>query len=158
MKTASLSELRTELKNHPPEAVMEMFLRLIKFKKENKELLSYLLFEADDEQAYVDGVCGEIDLLFKEINRRNISQTKKSLQKILRLVAKYAKFSGNKRTEVDLHLHFCKKLRAMPIPKSKNSVIEKIYFRQFMRLRKMIEALHPDLQFDYEEVMVKLAL
>ncbi len=158
MKAASLSELRNELNHLPPEVVMDLCIRLIKYKKENKELLSYLLFEADDEPAFVEGVCKEVDLLFKEINRRYISQTKKSLQKILRIVAKYAKYSGQKRTEVDLHIYFCQKLRAMPIPRSKNSVIEKIYTRQFFKIRKLLEALHPDLQYDYEEVMVKLAL
>lgn len=158
MKAASLSELRSELNRLPSEVVMDLCIRLIKYKKENKELLSYLLFEADDEQAYLESVYQEMDMLFKEINRRNLSQTKKSLQKILRMVAKYAKYSGQKRTEVDLHIHFCQKLRAMPIPKSKNNVIEKIYARQFFKIRKLIETLHPDLQYDYEEVMVKLAL
>ncbi|MFZ4456770.1 MAG: hypothetical protein ACOYOT_11170 [Bacteroidales bacterium] len=158
MKAASLSELRTELNHLPPEVVMDLCIRLIKYKKENKELLSYLLFDADDEKAYLEGVCLEIDSLFKEINRRNISQTKKSLQKILRIISKYAKYSGQKRTEIDLYIHFCQKLRAMPIPRSKNSVIEKIYARQFFKIRKLLESLHPDLQYDYEEVMVKLAI
>ncbi|MDD2799288.1 MAG: hypothetical protein PHV20_11910 [Bacteroidales bacterium] len=158
MKAASLSELRTELNHLPPEVVMDLCIRLIKYKKENKELLSYLLFDAEDEKAYLEGVCLEIDSLFKDINRRNISQTKKSLQKILRVIAKYAKYSGQKRTEIDLYIYFCQKLRALPIPRSKNSVIEKIYARQFFKIRKLLESLHPDLQYDYEEVMVKLAM
>lgn len=158
MNTASINELRSELRRLSPDEVMDLCIRLIKFKKENKELLSYLLFESDDEKSFIESVCTEVDSLFAEINRRNTAQAKKSVLKIARLISKYSKYSGNKRTEVELLLYFCKKLRSWPMPRSKNNVFEKIYFRQFMRLRKMIEALHPDLQYDYEEDLVKLVL
>ena len=61
MKAASLSELKQELVTLPPKTVLELCLRLAKFKKENKELLSFLLFEAHNEEGYVQDIKKEID-------------------------------------------------------------------------------------------------
>ena len=54
MKTASISELKQELQYRSEKEIMELCLRLARFKKENKELLTYLLFEAQDEEAYLE--------------------------------------------------------------------------------------------------------
>jgi hypothetical protein len=158
MKAASLNQLRTELNHLPPETVMELCIRMIKFKKENKELLSYLLFEADDEQAYVENIRLEMDLLFKEVNGRNLTQSKKTLQKTLRIIGKYAKYSGSKRTDVDLHIYFCQKMKECGQHLSRKTAISNIYVRQIARISKTIAMLHPDLQYDYQEVMEKLGL
>ena len=48
MKASTVSELKEELKHLPPAQLLELCLRLARFKKENKELLTYLLFEAHD--------------------------------------------------------------------------------------------------------------
>ena len=52
MKTASLKQVKEELFYKSDQELVELCLRLIRFKKDNKELLSYLLFEMDDEDAY----------------------------------------------------------------------------------------------------------
>ena len=52
MKTVSLSELKRALQNVPLGDLPDLCLRLAKYKKENKELLTYLLFEADDEPEF----------------------------------------------------------------------------------------------------------
>ena len=44
MKAATIIELKQELNNTSPAIVSELCLRLARFKKENKELLTYLLF------------------------------------------------------------------------------------------------------------------
>ena len=50
MRSASVHEIKQELLTLKPAELVELCLRLAKFKKENKELLNYLLFEAQDEQ------------------------------------------------------------------------------------------------------------
>jgi hypothetical protein len=45
--------------------------RLARFKKENKELLSYLLFEAHDERAFIAGVKTYIDTEIDAIPREH---------------------------------------------------------------------------------------
>ena len=49
MKPASLSLLKRELENLSAKEVQELCLKLAKYKKDNKELLSYLIFDSGDE-------------------------------------------------------------------------------------------------------------
>ena len=64
MKAASLSEIKKELKSIPQEVLVEMALRVAKYKKENKELLSYLLFESHNESSYIDSVKAEVESMY----------------------------------------------------------------------------------------------
>ncbi len=56
MKAVTIKELKQELNHLSPKEVMDLCLRLSRFKKENKELLTYLLFEASDEAHYIESV------------------------------------------------------------------------------------------------------
>lgn len=151
MKAASLKEIKTELATLHPARIGELCLRMARFKKENKELLSYLLFEAFDEKAYVDDVKSEIDQLFKEVNRGNLYLAKKNVRKILGVANKHIKYSGSKQTEVEVLIHFCKKIRKLGVPLYANTALGNIYFRQFQKIEKALATLHEDLQFDYAE-------
>ena len=68
MKAATVAQLKIELKFRDTEELLELCLRLSKFKKENKELLTYLLFEAHNEEGYIQTVQEELDEMFSEIN------------------------------------------------------------------------------------------
>jgi hypothetical protein len=129
--------------------MLEVCLRLAKYKKENKELLTYLLYEADDEENYVRKVKAEIDLLIPEINRSNIYYIKKSLRKILRFTNKHIRYSGNKQTEADLLIHFCRRFRELNIPPRKSTALSNLYQNQVLKIKKALRTLHEDLQFDY---------
>ena len=48
MQTTSLSELKKELSIMPKDKLVDVCTKLIRFKKENKELLHYLLFESNN--------------------------------------------------------------------------------------------------------------
>ena len=78
-----------------------------RFKKENKELLTYILFESADEQSYIVSVKRGIDEEFEQINRSSTYFIKKSIRKILRNTRKYIRYSGKKETEVELLIYFC---------------------------------------------------
>ncbi|HEY4786397.1 MAG TPA: hypothetical protein VIH57_10130 [Bacteroidales bacterium] len=151
MKAASLKEIKTELNTLHPQQIQELCMHMAKFKKENKELLTYLLFEAHDEKAYITGVKSEIDELFDEVNKSNTYFAKKNIRKILRITNKYVKYSGSKQTEVELRIYFCKKLRKTGIPLPVNTVLGNIYLRQFQKITQLVATLHEDLQFDYSE-------
>ena len=149
MDTASISIIKKELKLLPPETVAEHCLRLAKFKKENKELLSYLLFEAGNEQAFVKQVQEEINEQFKNLNRSSIYLAKKTVRKVLKTTNKYIKFSPHKTSEIELRIYFCKKLRRSGLPVSRSKVLRNMYHRQIGRIDKVLSMLHEDLQFDY---------
>src|SRR3989339_1593187 len=111
MKAVTVKELNQELINRTPKELRDLCLRLSRFKKENKELLTYLLFEASDEIMYVESVKEEIDRQFKEVNRKSYYFIKKGVRRILLNTRKYIRYSQNKKTEVDLHIHYCTRLR-----------------------------------------------
>ena len=71
MKAVSIKILKDELKHKDSKELMELCLKLARFKKENKELLTYLLFEAHDEEQYISMVKEEISVLFSEINTKS---------------------------------------------------------------------------------------
>jgi Zn finger protein HypA/HybF involved in hydrogenase expression len=151
MKAAVISQLKQELKNRPSNEILEICLRLARFKKENKELLSYLLFDVHDEQTYIESVKNEIDRQFEEINKINIYFAKKSIRKIVRTTNKFIRYSGLKQTEVELLLHFCKRLNDSGIPMNKSITLNNIYISQIQKIKKDISTLHEDLQYDYGE-------
>ena len=151
MKSASIKEIKTEISRLHPDEVMELCIRMAKFKKENKELLSYLLFESIDEKEYIKNTKLQIDELFKEVNRTNSYQAKKTIRKILRVTQKQIKYSGIKQTEVELLIHFCKQLKKLGMPIPINSTLGNMYLRQYDKINKTLATLHEDLQFDYTE-------
>jgi hypothetical protein len=150
MTTASLPELRRAINNVPSADLPELCIRLARFKKENKELLSYLLFESDDEPEYIRKIKAEIDDLFSELNRNTPYLTKKGIRKTLAFTNQRIRYSGQKRTEVELLIHFCKKFKK-EVPFRYNITIKNIYLRQVQRIKKTIGTLHEDLQFDFSE-------
>jgi len=151
MKTASLKEIKTELNRVHPARLLELCIQMAKYKKENKELLTYLLFDSYDEKAYINEVKSHMDSLFKEVIRSNSYLAKKSIRKILGVVNKQIKYSGSKQTEVELLIHFCKNLRKSGFTLPMNSTLGNIYWRQIQKINKSLATLHEDLQFDYSE-------
>ena len=77
MKASTVVQLKKELETLNPEHLKELCLRLARFKLENKELLTYLLFESEDESYYIEGIKEEVDRLFIEINTKSYFYIKK---------------------------------------------------------------------------------
>ena len=71
MKPAGVKAIKEELKIRSREELIELCLNLSKFKKENKELLTYLLFEADDENYLKKRNKEKIKTQFEEVNRKS---------------------------------------------------------------------------------------
>ena len=149
MKAATIHELKNELTELPADRLAELCIRLAKFKKENKELLTYLLFESFDEQAYVENIKTAIRDEFDAINRSSLYFVKKSLRKILRTINKYIRYTGSAETEVKLLLFFCNTLKDSGIPIKRNAVIQNIYDNQLKKIAKAIASMHEDLQYEY---------
>lgn len=149
MKTASVKELRTALAERSPKELLEICLRLSRFKKENKELLTYLLFEASDEMGYINSVKQLMDEEFSGINAKSYFYIKKSIRKILRNTKKYIRYSQKKETEVELLLYFCQKLQEFRPSIARNRVLKNLYYRQLEFIERKLEKLHADLQYDY---------
>lgn len=156
MKAATVSEIKKELSYRSPQELLELCLRLSKFKKENKELLTYLLFESLDEEEFIQNIKAEIDLEFKAINTKNFFYIKKSIRKILRNIKKYSRYSLKKETEAELLIYFCYKLKDFTPSIKKNTTLVNLYQRQLLAVKKIIFTLHEDLQYDYERELEEL--
>ncbi len=153
MKTASLKEIKKELENAPPTILLELCLKLTKFKKENKELLTYLLFEEHDEKSYVAGVKEILDELFLTVNKTQLYFAKKTIRKIVRIANKYIKYSNSSTTEPDVLLHICEKISELNLNLSKNTALQNIYFSQIKKIKKAINLMHEEEQYDYLKML-----
>lgn len=150
MKAVTVKQIKDELKHRSQSELMELSLKLARFKKENKELLTYLLFEAHDEESYIQSVKDLVDELFDQINTKSFFYIRKSVRKILSLTKKYIRYSKKKETEVELLLHFCKRLREFKPSISRSPRLTNVYLTQLKLTKKALSYLHEDLQYDYQ--------
>jgi len=156
MKAVSIAQIKKELKHRDPEEHVELILALARFKKDNKELLTYLLFEAEDEEMYIQIIKDEIDELFSEINTNHIYYVRKSSRKILSRIKKYIRYSKKKSTEAALLMHFCSQLKEAKPEYPKSPQLENMFDRQIAVIEKAIDTLHEDLQYDLRKELNQL--
>lgn len=156
MQAASINEIKKELSSLESKQLMELCMNLAKYKKDNKELLGYLLFESHDKEAFVEKVKSEIDTQFEELSHTNLYLTKKSLRKIVKGVNKYIKYIGNKQAEVELLVYFCKQIKNAGIPIHKYPILVNLYNQQLKKINNAIATLHEDLQFDYAKELEEI--
>ncbi len=149
MKAVSVKEIKKELNHRSQKELIELVLKLSRFKKDNKELLTYLLFESHDEEAFIASVKEYMDELFEGINTYSFYYIRKSVRKILTQVKKFIRYSKKKETEVELLFHFCWKLQELSPSITKSPRLMSVFERQLTMAEKAMSTLHEDLQYDY---------
>lgn len=159
MKAESLSEIKRELNQLEASHLVQLCLALAKYKKDNKDYLSYLLFRAHDRQAVLQEIRQEIDLEFEELKRQsNLYFAKKSLRRILRSISRYSKYLGDKAASAELYIHFCLSLKQSAIPFTRSPQLSNLYAQQVKKINTLVSALHEDLQGDYTNDLERIAL
>ena len=148
MKAATIHDIKKELEKRNANELLSYCLKLAKFKKENKELLHFLLFESEDPAAYIENLKQETNEMFLEINMNNVYFIKKSVRKILRNMNKHIRFTGSKQAECELLIHFCNCIVSYSIPVKKSRQLLNIYESQLKKIDTVLASLHPDLQYD----------
>ncbi|UXP33394.1 hypothetical protein N6H18_05440 [Reichenbachiella agarivorans] len=156
MKAATLREIKLALGDKSEKELIELCLHLSRFKKESKELLTYLLFEEQDETSYINSVKVEMDELFESMNTSSYYYVNKTVRKVLRLTKKYIRYSKKKETEVELLLHFCQSVKELHPSPNHNLALYNIYLRQKAAISKILLSLHEDLQYDYQQELDRL--
>lgn len=156
MKLASVNEIKEELSHLSQKDLLAFCMRLVKFKKDNKELMNYLLFQSNNQELYLQQVKEEITELFKEINSTNLYFAKKSLRKILRITNKYIKHTSSGQVEIELLVHYCIILKSSGIPFKKSTALNNLYLAQVKKIDKALGTLHEDLQYDYSKLVQQL--
>jgi hypothetical protein len=158
MKAATVHEIKQELTTRSQNELVSLCLHLAKFKKENKELLTYLLYEASNESSYVESIKLEMEEQFETINKSSYYFIKKSVRKILRITKKYIRYSKKTETQIELIIYFCTKLKEMSPSIKNNQPLLNLYKRELSATNKAIGTLHEDLQYDYEMKMEGLKI
>ena len=154
MRAASIAELKKSLVKLDQGELLDAVLRLARFKKDNKELLTYLLFMSQDENEYANYLCREIDEHFA--NTPNMH--KKTLRKIIRWMNKCLRFSGNKETESQVRVHFCQALQQTETPFRKTKVMTNMYTGQLKKIHQALSKLHDDIRADFQADLRELEL
>ena len=149
MNAATISQLKKELVKLDHDDLLDVCLRMAKFKVESKELLTYLLFKADDQAGYANDLCDEIDQLLSVPGQIH----KKTLRKVVRWMDKSLRFSGDKETELQVRIHFCRRIKDKKISFGHCRVSANMYATQLKKIDKAIDKVHPDLQFDFNQQM-----
>lgn len=158
MKTRSISDIKKELLQLDKKDLVENCLRLAKYKTDNKALLSYLLFNAGNEDEALQSMKKSISEDFIEVPPLDKFYSKKSIRKVLRSTLKYAKYIQNKEAEIELLMHFCKEYKNKGLTFTHQPVIVNIYFSQIKKIEKLISTLHEDLQYDYSKELEQIVV
>jgi hypothetical protein len=145
-----VQQIKKELQHLSQEQLAELCLRLVRYKKENKELLAYLLFESSNEQDFIESIKAEAGFMFSQLPAQSYF-TAKALRKILKMLTKYTKFIGSKPAEIELLINFCQNYLQYVIRQTAYKPIRLIFTRQLEKIRVSISKLHEDLQFDYSQ-------
>ena len=156
MKPKSLKEIREELVYAEKQELVDLCLQLVRFKKENKELLTYELFYKSNKDLYLSEIEAHVDKEFEGLNDASYHYLKKGVQKINRHVKKYIRIAKDPEIEVHLLLYFLKKFKAYKPDLLKQKILNNMYHREYKLVVKRIEKLHPDLQYDFERALEEL--
>jgi hypothetical protein len=158
MKAASVNEIKAELKERSKQDLIEICLRLARYKKENKELMDFMLFQSHDLEAYIQNVKELINDGFTQVNTSNIFFAKKTLRKVLRIANKYIRYSGSKTAEAEILMHYLTNFRGIRLPWQKTKATRNIYDAQLKKIRAAIDTMHEDLQYDYKRALERLMI
>ncbi|MFT4062352.1 MAG: hypothetical protein QM642_08355 [Edaphocola sp.] len=132
-------------------------LRMAKYKKENKELLAYLLFKADDQESYVSESKEAITQILEDIQPHTpFYYCKKTIRKALAATNKQIKYSDSKQAEAELLLHFCLQLKQRKLIWRGSTTLSNLYDRTVAKAKKAVAKLHDDLQYDYKSILDKI--
>lgn len=150
MKAAGLSDIKKELEHLPAKELLDLCISLAKYKKENKEYLGFLLFEAHDKAQFMKEIKEEIDEYYEALKSQpNLYYVKKNLRKLLRIIGKYTKYVDDKALSAEMYIYFCMKLKRSGIPFHKSQMLLNLMEGQVKKIHTLITTLHPDLQNDF---------
>jgi hypothetical protein len=158
MKPATISTLKQELKSLTSERLIEVCLRVAKYSAENKELITYILFDEENEVGFINEAKCLLDGEFVMMEGTSIYFAKKGLKRALKTLNKSIKFTKSKTTEIELRMHFCQLLKNFGLFEVQGPYFRNVYERQFVSIQKAVLTLNEDLQFDYGKELEKLIL
>lgn len=151
MKPASITTIKKTLKDLSKEELTALILKLGTLKVDNKAMLSYLLYYENDKTAYLAEVQQYILTNFDELNQDSTFYVRKGLRKIEREINKQIKYVKDKVFEIELLILFLKSFKTLD--KIHQQKLNHIFERIMLKTKSKINALHEDLQYDFNSVL-----
>ncbi len=149
------SDLKKELLQLSNPEIAALCLRLARFKKENKELLTYLLFKADDQDLFIKEYKEEMDLQFTKISGSSYLVVK-ALRKITLQMNNQIRYAGSEVVKIELTLYFCSNYVNYVNYHSPYKPLRNLFYRNIEKAKAVIQKLHEDLQHDYGNLYTEL--
>lgn len=155
MKAEKLTDIKKELTSKSPKELTELILRLAKYKKENKELLSYQLYYSQEPMDYAEALKEELAPEFSGLQKHYYYSTK-GLRKILRTLNRHIKYTASKQVEAELLIWYCNNFMLFADMKTSHKPLQTLLVKQLQKITKVLPKLHEDLQFDYQQEFEQL--
>ena len=149
MRAASLAQIKSELKEKSREELLELCVKMAKFKVLNKEYLTYLIFEAEQEAEFIQLVKETMNDMLDDMNTSSLFYMKKTIRKVLRYIKKCIAFSKKADTEVELLLSFIEALQNLEPSIFRSKILSNMYHRQKEMMHRKLNKLHPDAAYDF---------
>jgi hypothetical protein len=142
------SDIKKELQQLNQAELISLNLRLVRFKKENKELLTYLLFKADNQELFISDYKEEMDHQFAKVDGKSFLVVK-TLRKIATQMNNQIRYAGSELVAAELLLHYCNNYIHYINYKTPYKPLHNIFFRFVEKLKGVILKLEDDLRYDF---------
>lgn len=106
MEIAGLADIRKELIHQSPDELVELVLRLARFRQDNKALAGYWLFDRQNPTEFLRQVHQALDHGFDELNFSTGYWVKKGLRKWQRQVNLYGRICGEAWMQADMQSYY----------------------------------------------------
>jgi hypothetical protein len=150
-----LSDLKKELAELSKPELIQLCLRVAKLKRENKELLAYLIFDADDPLFYAQKLKPEIREVFEQPFQHAYYLTK-SIRKTMRLITKYYRFTSNKQGETELLIYLAEQFHNTWRKEYLYQALGKVIFRCLEKAEANLKKIDEDFRADFEQPIEEL--
>lgn len=150
-----LSDLKKELLVLSKPELIQLCLRVAKLKRENKELLAYLIYDVEDPLFYAEKLKPELKEVFEQPFQHAYYLTK-SIRKVMRLIAKYYRFTSNKQGETELLIYLVDEFHKSWRNEYRYQALGKVIFRCLEKAESNLKKIDEDFRADFEEPIAQL--
>jgi hypothetical protein len=151
-----LSDLKKELLELSKPELIQLCLRVAKLKRENKELLAYLIFDSEDPLFYAQKLKPEIKEVFEQPFQHAYYLTK-SIRKAMRLITKYYRFTSNKQGETELLIYLVEEFYLSWRNDYRYQALGKVIYRCLEKAQSNLKKIDEDFRADFENPIIELA-
>jgi hypothetical protein len=153
-----IHEIRVKTNELSVESMHRLLTRLMRFKRENKELVAFELFVRDEPEAWFADIRKECHATLDDMNTSHPYFMKKTLRKLIRTVKTYARYAGDPAIEAELLCILLEAFHQRRLHEHTADKIQKIVTDTQVRLQKIIAKLHDDLQYDFIRRLANLSI